>query len=102
MVKKPLSVLCQIGLDFFEFLKETDRASITNRIELRDIYNTEFRDRWADHVASDICMYNSFINVSEIIYFFARVCVFVCVLGMQESKIQALVQSFMPWKCPTK
>ncbi|XP_044207549.1 putative helicase mov-10-B.1 isoform X1 [Thunnus albacares] len=45
MIKKPISVLCQIGLDFFEFLKETDRASITNRLELRDIYNNEFRDR---------------------------------------------------------
>uniref|UniRef100_UPI0037E9C988 putative helicase mov-10-B.2 isoform X2 n=1 Tax=Semicossyphus pulcher TaxID=241346 RepID=UPI0037E9C988 len=39
------SSLCQIGLDFFEFLKESDRASITERLELRDIYNTEFRSR---------------------------------------------------------
>ncbi|CAK6951504.1 putative helicase mov-10-B.1 [Scomber scombrus] len=39
------SVLCQIGLDFFEFLAESDRASTTNRIELRDIYNDEFRAR---------------------------------------------------------
>lgn len=48
MVRKRLSadVLCQIGLDFFEFLKETDRASITERLELREIYNTEFRIRW--------------------------------------------------------
>ncbi|KAM6981807.1 putative helicase mov-10-B.2 [Tautogolabrus adspersus] len=37
--------LCQIGLDFFEFLEESNRSSITDRIELRDIYNTEFRCR---------------------------------------------------------
>ncbi|XP_034552596.1 putative helicase mov-10-B.2 isoform X2 [Notolabrus celidotus] len=34
-----------IGLDFYEFLKESNRASITERIELRDIYNDEFRSR---------------------------------------------------------
>ncbi|KAL6119600.1 mov10 [Pungitius sinensis] len=45
MVKMRRSVLCQIGIDFFEFLKESDRESITDRIELRDIYNTEFRSR---------------------------------------------------------
>ncbi|XP_059188616.1 putative helicase mov-10-B.1 [Centropristis striata] len=45
MVKIRASVRIQIGLDFFEFLKEDDRASITNRLELRDIYNTEFRNR---------------------------------------------------------
>ncbi|XP_037629483.1 putative helicase mov-10-B.2 [Sebastes umbrosus] len=50
MVRKRVSeyVLCQIGVDFFEFLKESDRASITERLELRDIYNTEFRDRNAE------------------------------------------------------
>lgn len=36
--------MCQIGVDFFEFLVETDRASITDRLELREIYN-EFRSR---------------------------------------------------------
>ncbi|GAA6222733.1 putative helicase mov-10-B.2 isoform X1 [Lates japonicus] len=36
---------CQIGLDFYEFLKETDRTSIINRLELRDIYNDDFRRR---------------------------------------------------------
>uniref|UniRef100_A0A4W6DCH9 Uncharacterized protein n=1 Tax=Lates calcarifer TaxID=8187 RepID=A0A4W6DCH9_LATCA len=36
---------CQIGLDFYEFLKETDRASIINRLQLRDIYNDDFRRR---------------------------------------------------------
>uniref|UniRef100_A0A3Q4I2S6 RNA helicase n=1 Tax=Neolamprologus brichardi TaxID=32507 RepID=A0A3Q4I2S6_NEOBR len=41
----PLSIRCQIGLDFFEFLKETNRVSITDRIQLRDIYNNEFRMR---------------------------------------------------------
>ncbi|XP_062420873.1 putative helicase mov-10-B.2 [Pungitius pungitius] len=45
MVKMRRSVLCQIGIDFFEYLKESDRESITDRIELRDIYNTEFRSR---------------------------------------------------------
>uniref|UniRef100_A0A8C2ZHY3 RNA helicase n=1 Tax=Cyclopterus lumpus TaxID=8103 RepID=A0A8C2ZHY3_CYCLU len=29
---------------FFEFLKESGRASITDRLELRDIYNAEFRN----------------------------------------------------------
>ncbi|XP_059188318.1 putative helicase mov-10-B.2 [Centropristis striata] len=45
MVNIKLSVRVQIGLEFFEFLKESDRASITDRLELRDIYNTEFRSR---------------------------------------------------------
>ncbi|XP_008285144.1 putative helicase mov-10-B.2 [Stegastes partitus] len=45
MVKKSLGSLCQIGLDFFEFLKETNRTSITNVDQLRDIYNAEFRSR---------------------------------------------------------
>ncbi|XP_071388136.1 putative helicase mov-10-B.1 [Centroberyx affinis] len=40
-----LMLRCQVGLDFFEFLKETNRASITDRYELKDIYNTEFRKR---------------------------------------------------------
>uniref|UniRef100_A0A7N8WQ20 RNA helicase n=1 Tax=Mastacembelus armatus TaxID=205130 RepID=A0A7N8WQ20_9TELE len=30
---------------YFEFLKDTDRTSITNRLELREIYNIEFRQR---------------------------------------------------------
>uniref|UniRef100_A0A672H421 RNA helicase n=1 Tax=Salarias fasciatus TaxID=181472 RepID=A0A672H421_SALFA len=41
-----LSERCQIGLEFFEYLKETDRVSITHRLQLRDIYNNEFRTRW--------------------------------------------------------
>ncbi|XP_054464459.1 putative helicase mov-10-B.2 [Anoplopoma fimbria] len=45
MVKLKMSVLRQIGLDFFEFLNESDQASITDRIELRDIYNRDFRSR---------------------------------------------------------
>ncbi|XP_029975301.1 putative helicase mov-10-B.2 isoform X2 [Salarias fasciatus] len=40
-----LSERCQIGLEFFEYLKETDRVSITHRLQLRDIYNNEFRTR---------------------------------------------------------
>lgn len=43
--KLSVSVRCQIGVDFFEFLRESDRASITDRLELRDIYNNEFRSR---------------------------------------------------------
>ncbi|KAM3618064.1 uncharacterized protein V6R79_014760 [Siganus canaliculatus] len=45
MVNMKLSLRCQTGLDFFEFLKETNRASITDRLELREIYNAEFRSR---------------------------------------------------------
>uniref|UniRef100_A0A671X2L5 RNA helicase n=1 Tax=Sparus aurata TaxID=8175 RepID=A0A671X2L5_SPAAU len=48
MVNRTLSSRCQIGLEFFEFLKETNRESVTDRLELRDIYNTEFRSRWVD------------------------------------------------------
>uniref|UniRef100_A0A667Y176 RNA helicase n=1 Tax=Myripristis murdjan TaxID=586833 RepID=A0A667Y176_9TELE len=38
----------QVGLDFFEFLKETNRASITDKSQLKDIYNSEFRNRTAE------------------------------------------------------
>uniref|UniRef100_A0A8D3CYH4 RNA helicase n=1 Tax=Scophthalmus maximus TaxID=52904 RepID=A0A8D3CYH4_SCOMX len=41
----PLSQLSEIGLDFFEFLKETNRLSITDRFQLKDVYNSEFRSR---------------------------------------------------------
>ncbi|KAI4888968.1 hypothetical protein NFI96_014931, partial [Prochilodus magdalenae] len=33
------------GLDFIEFLQETNRIGIVSRDELQEIYNTEFRDR---------------------------------------------------------
>lgn len=46
MPVKNLAQACRIGLDFFEFLKESNRTSITDRLELREIYNTEFRSRW--------------------------------------------------------
>lgn len=46
MPVKNLAQACKIGLDFFEFLKESNRTSITERLELREIYNTEFRSRW--------------------------------------------------------
>uniref|UniRef100_A0A3B3DLL0 RNA helicase n=1 Tax=Oryzias melastigma TaxID=30732 RepID=A0A3B3DLL0_ORYME len=36
---------CQIGLDFFEYLTETNRTVIDDKIQLRDIYNNEFRTR---------------------------------------------------------
>ncbi|KAM4571551.1 putative helicase mov-10-B.1 [Fundulus diaphanus] len=45
MVKRSMHALCQIGLDFFEFLNETNRTSIIDRLQLRDIYNAEFRIR---------------------------------------------------------
>lgn len=45
MPGKNSAKLCQIGVDFYEFLKETGRTSITDRLELREIYNTEFRRR---------------------------------------------------------
>ncbi|XP_067087810.1 putative helicase mov-10-B.2 [Osmerus mordax] len=35
----------QVGLEFIEFLEETNRRSITDKHELRDIYNSEFRNR---------------------------------------------------------
>nr|XP_020471905.1 putative helicase mov-10-B.1 [Monopterus albus] len=48
MVRNSLSERRQIGLDFFGFLKETDRASIVNRLELREIYNQKFKTRDAE------------------------------------------------------
>ncbi|MEQ2240211.1 hypothetical protein ILYODFUR_012460 [Ilyodon furcidens] len=45
MVKLSSYERCQIGLDFFEFLNETKRTFITDRVQLRDIYNAEFRSR---------------------------------------------------------
>ncbi|XP_073326824.1 putative helicase mov-10-B.2 [Pagrus major] len=45
MVNMTLTARCKIGLEFFEFLKESSRESITDRLELRDIYNAEFRSR---------------------------------------------------------
>uniref|UniRef100_A0A4W5LHS3 Uncharacterized protein n=1 Tax=Hucho hucho TaxID=62062 RepID=A0A4W5LHS3_9TELE len=40
-----LRTRCQIGLDFYEFLNETNRTSIKHKSELRDIYNSDFRNR---------------------------------------------------------
>lgn len=45
MPMKNSAQLCQIGVEFYEFLKESKRTYITERLELRDIYNTEFRRR---------------------------------------------------------
>ncbi|XP_029361567.1 putative helicase mov-10-B.2 [Echeneis naucrates] len=45
MVKHDLKSSCIVGLDFYKFLKETQRTSIKNRLDLRDIYNNEFRRR---------------------------------------------------------
>ncbi|KAL1020483.1 hypothetical protein UPYG_G00000620 [Umbra pygmaea] len=35
----------EIGLNFYEFLKDTERTSIKDKSKLRDIYNSEFRNR---------------------------------------------------------
>ncbi|XP_020785667.2 putative helicase mov-10-B.2 isoform X2 [Boleophthalmus pectinirostris] len=45
VVKKSAKQLREIGLDFYEYLKETNRASCTHKETLREIYNTEFRNR---------------------------------------------------------
>ncbi|XP_061590937.1 putative helicase mov-10-B.1 [Cololabis saira] len=45
MVKLTLKDRSNVGLDFFEFLNETDRTSIQNKSQLKDIYNLEFRTR---------------------------------------------------------
>ncbi|MCJ8734857.1 hypothetical protein PDJAM_G00240160 [Pangasius djambal] len=37
-----------VGLDFIEFLHETQRFSVTQRDELQHIYNTDFRNRQGD------------------------------------------------------
>ncbi|XP_054641470.1 putative helicase mov-10-B.1 isoform X2 [Dunckerocampus dactyliophorus] len=34
---------CEVGLRFFGFLRDTDRAAIRARAELKDIYNNEFK-----------------------------------------------------------
>ncbi|KAI5095129.1 putative helicase mov-10-B.2 [Silurus meridionalis] len=39
------STIRAIGLDFIEFLHETQKFSVTQRDELQHIYNTEFRNR---------------------------------------------------------
>uniref|UniRef100_A0AAR2L8C5 RNA helicase n=1 Tax=Pygocentrus nattereri TaxID=42514 RepID=A0AAR2L8C5_PYGNA len=41
----PNADIRSVGLDFIEFLHETNRISIINRDELQEIYNSEFRDR---------------------------------------------------------
>ncbi|XP_034151905.1 putative helicase mov-10-B.1 isoform X2 [Esox lucius] len=39
-----LSKRREFGLEFYEFLKDTNRTSIKNKSKLRDIYNNEFRN----------------------------------------------------------
>ncbi|KAF0022536.1 hypothetical protein F2P81_025162 [Scophthalmus maximus] len=51
-MKLKLSQLSEIGLDFFEFLKETNRLSITDRFQLKDVYNSEFRSSVTDEVVT--------------------------------------------------
>uniref|UniRef100_A0A3B3ZWN2 RNA helicase n=1 Tax=Periophthalmus magnuspinnatus TaxID=409849 RepID=A0A3B3ZWN2_9GOBI len=48
MVKKSIKQLRQIGLDFYEYLQETNQTSVTQKEKLKEIYNTEFRNRTAD------------------------------------------------------
>uniref|UniRef100_A0A3B3ZT78 RNA helicase n=1 Tax=Periophthalmus magnuspinnatus TaxID=409849 RepID=A0A3B3ZT78_9GOBI len=45
MVKKSIKQLRQIGLDFYEYLQETNQTSVTQKEKLKEIYNTEFRNR---------------------------------------------------------
>lgn len=45
-MRLPHSEVRSVGLDFIEFLHETQRFSVTQRDELQRIYNTEFRNRW--------------------------------------------------------
>ncbi|XP_034452521.1 putative helicase mov-10-B.2 isoform X2 [Hippoglossus hippoglossus] len=40
-----LSQRVQVGLEFYEFLNETNRSSITERNRLSEVYNREFRSR---------------------------------------------------------
>ncbi|CAK6951505.1 putative helicase mov-10-B.1 [Scomber scombrus] len=47
MVQMSLYLRCRVGLEFFEFLNESDRAFITDRDELKDIYNDEFKNKEA-------------------------------------------------------
>ncbi|XP_035236644.1 putative helicase mov-10-B.2 isoform X2 [Anguilla anguilla] len=44
-MRRPLREILEVGLDFIEFLGETNRKSITEKDRLRDIYNSEFRNR---------------------------------------------------------
>ena len=46
MVQMSLYLLGRVGLEFYEFLKESDRDLITDRDELKYIYNYEFKDKW--------------------------------------------------------
>lgn len=45
MFRKKVAENCQVGLDFFEYLKETSRTSIKDKDTLKEIYNKEFRNR---------------------------------------------------------
>ncbi|XP_044207553.1 putative helicase mov-10-B.1 isoform X1 [Thunnus albacares] len=65
MVKKTLYSLCHVGLDFFEFLKETDRASITDRERLKYIYDNEFRARNAGTKDPNFCSVLYALKVSN-------------------------------------
>lgn len=85
---------CQIGLDFFEFLNETNRTSINDRIQLRDIYNAEFRNRWA---SIDPLIVVVVVVVSENFVSKAKNCP-VLLAGLPGLKIQTSVPFFMPWK----
>ncbi|KAJ8258035.1 hypothetical protein GJAV_G00192420 [Gymnothorax javanicus] len=42
---QPLREVLAVGLDFVEFLGETDRTSISDKEQLREIYNLQFKNR---------------------------------------------------------
>ncbi|KAM8830509.1 putative helicase mov-10-B.1 isoform 1-T1 [Synchiropus picturatus] len=45
VLSKKLHLCARVGLDFFEFLGDTERTGVTDKSQLREIYNTEFRAR---------------------------------------------------------
>ncbi|XP_076596549.1 LOW QUALITY PROTEIN: putative helicase mov-10-B.1 [Chaetodon auriga] len=43
MFSRRVAWFCRVGLDFYDFLKETDQDTVSQRIQLKHIYNVEFR-----------------------------------------------------------
>ncbi|XP_066500136.1 putative helicase mov-10-B.2 [Hoplias malabaricus] len=43
--RRPQAEIRSVGLDFIEFLQESNRFNIVDRDELKEIYNSEFRNR---------------------------------------------------------
>uniref|UniRef100_A0A3B3ZX02 RNA helicase n=1 Tax=Periophthalmus magnuspinnatus TaxID=409849 RepID=A0A3B3ZX02_9GOBI len=60
MVKKSIKQLRQIGLDFYEYLQETNQTSVTQKEKLKEIYNTEFRNSLL------VCLqYTAYLNIEN-------------------------------------